>query len=101
MPTIKMEDSYIIKGLLNPKEAAAYLSSVLEDGDQEYFLVALRNIAIAHGGIAALAKKTKLSRTSLYRMLSGEGNPEFATLEKLLKAFGLKIAVTPIKKRAS
>lgn len=99
--TKKLADSAIIQDLRNPKEAAAYLNSVLEEGDRNLFLHALKNIALAYGGIAALAHKTKLNRTSLYRMLSGDGNPELASFEKLLTAFGLKISVRSLEKKAS
>jgi probable addiction module antidote protein len=103
MPRRKLKNSALIQDLTNTQEAAEYLNTVLEDGDRNLFLVALKDIALAHGGVTALAKKTKLSRPSLYRMLSGDGNPELSSLEKLLAAFGLRISINSIeaKKRAS
>ncbi len=103
MPSRKLKNSALIQDLTNTQEAAEYLNTVLEDGDRDLFLVALKDIALAHGGVTALAKKTKLSRPSLYRMLSGDGNPELSSLEKLLAAFGLRISINSIdsKKRAS
>lgn len=103
MPRKKLKDSVLIQDLTNTKEAAEYLNTVLEDGDKDLFLLALKDIALAHGGVTALAKKTKLSRPSLYRMLSGDGNPELSSLEKLLAAFGLRISIDSIetKKKAS
>jgi probable addiction module antidote protein len=78
----------------DPLEAASYLNTAMEDGDKELFLLALRNVAEARlGGMSKLAEATGLNRESLYRMLSGKGNPELKSLDKLLHALGLKIAV--------
>ena len=78
----------------DPEEAASYLNASMEEGDKELFLLALRNVAEARlGGMSKLAEATGLNRESLYRMLSGKGNPELKSLDKLLHALGLKIAV--------
>ena len=78
----------------DPLEAASYLNTAMEEGDKELFLLALRNVAEARlGGMSKLAEATGLNRESLYRMLSGKGNPELKSLDKLLHALGLKIAV--------
>ena len=66
----------LIEALKDPKEAAAYLNAAIEEGDRKVFLLALRNVAQAHGGMSQIAKKTHLKRESLYRMLSKKGNPE-------------------------
>jgi probable addiction module antidote protein len=80
--------------LADPVEAAGYLNAAIEDGDKELFLLALRNVAEARlGGMSKLAEATGLNRESLYRMLSGKGNPELKSLDRLLHALGLKIAV--------
>lgn len=85
---------YLIETLADPVEAAGYLNAAIEDGDKEIFLLALRNVAEARlGGISKLAEATGLNRESLYRMLSGKGNPELKSLDRLLHALGLKIAV--------
>jgi len=83
----------LIESLKDPSEAAAYLSAAIEEGDRAVFLLALRNVAEAHGGMAAVAKKANLSRESLYRMLSGKGNPEIKSLYALLRAIGLRLAI--------
>jgi probable addiction module antidote protein len=85
----------LIESLKDPCEAAAYLNAVIEEGDRVVFLLALRNVAEANGGMAPLAEKANLSRESLYRMLSKRGNPEFKSLSSLLGAMGLRIAVEP------
>ncbi len=81
--------------LKDPQEAAAYLNAAIEDGDRAVFLLALRNVAAAHGGMAAIAEKARLSRESLYRMLSKKGNPEIRSIFILLHSMGLKLAVEP------
>ncbi len=85
----------LIESLKDPCEASAYLNAALEEGDREVFLLALRNVAEAKGGMAALAEKAHLSRESLYRMLSERGNPEIKSLISLLHAMGLRLAVEP------
>ncbi|NDE90409.1 MAG: putative addiction module antidote protein [Alphaproteobacteria bacterium] len=84
------------KMLQNPKVAAAYLEECLTDGDMELFTSALKYVAEAQGGIAALSKSTKLNREALYRSLSQHGNPRLDTLAKVLGAMGLRIGVVPV-----
>jgi probable addiction module antidote protein len=84
----------LIESLRDAREAEEYLNAALEEDDPELFLLALRNVAEAQGGIAQLAKKAKLNRESLYRMLSDRGNPEFRSLDALLHALGFRLAVT-------
>lgn len=93
--TKKYEES-LIEALKNPIEASAYLNVHLEDSapdSDELFLLALRDVAQAHG-FSQIADKTKLGRESLYKTLSSEGNPKFDTLRTLLKAMGLKLTIT-------
>ena len=95
-PTRKFRD-YLTKDLENPARAAVYLSVALEeyeaDGNQEAFLLALRTVVEAHGGIGALARKTGLNRQHLYRALSGKGNPTWATMDSVLSALGFRFAI--------
>ncbi len=83
----------LIQRLKNPKEAAAYLNAALNDDDISVFLVALRDVAKAHGGISYLAKETELNRESLYRTLSLHGNPTITNLFHMLDAIGLELNV--------
>jgi len=85
----------LIEALKDPMEAAAYLNAALEEGDKDAFLLALRNIAEANGGMKAVAEKAHLNRESLYRTLSSRGNPEIRTLFNLLHGVGLRLSVTP------
>jgi probable addiction module antidote protein len=93
----------LIASLRDPSEAAAYLNAAIEDGDRSVFLLAIRNVAEAHGGMAALAGKAGLNRENLYRMLSKRGNPEIKSLSALLEAMGLRLAVEarPRKRKAA
>ena len=88
----KYQDS-LIEALCDPREAAAYLDAALEEGDRAVFLVAIRNVIRALGGMTHIARETGLNRENLYRVLSEEGNPELASLEKLLKSLGLRLSV--------
>ncbi len=96
--TVKFHD-YLIKSLKNKKEASTYLNVVLEeykkDNDAEAFLLALRDVAEAQGGLSSLAKKTKLNRQNLYRTLSSKGNPQFNTLGTILNGLGFHLAIQP------
>ena len=82
----------LLKDLADPNEAAAYLNAALEDGAQDVFLLALRDIAEAKG-MSRLSRNTKLNRESLYRMLSSKGNPQLSSLESILESAGLRLAV--------
>jgi probable addiction module antidote protein len=90
----------LIESLKDPREAAAYLNAAIEEGDRALFLLALRNVAEAHGGMAALSQKSKLNRESLYKMLSKNGNPEIKSILTVLGAMGLKLSIEPQTKRA-
>jgi len=91
----------LIEALKDPREAAAYLNAAIEDGDKEVFLLAMRNVAQAHGGMSTIAKKAHINRESLYRMLSKKGNQELKNVFNLLHVVGLKISIEPEKSRRS
>ncbi len=90
--------AYLMKTLAKPVEATAYLNAVAEDGEIKFLLKAIRNVVEAQGGIGRLSKKTNLSRTTLYKTLSEEGNPEVATLEAILNVYGIRIGFFPKEK---
>jgi probable addiction module antidote protein len=85
----------LMEALKNPREAAAYLNAAMEEGDRALFLLALRNVAEAQGGMAVVSEKAKLNRESLYRMLSKNGNPEIKSIFTLLHSMGLKLSIEP------
>ena len=79
--------------LLNSEaDVVAYLSAALEDGDTALLTVALGNIARAKG-ITQLAKETGVTRDGLYKALSPDGNPSFSTINKIIRALGLRLDV--------
>lgn len=99
----KKYDESLLESLRNPKEAAAYLNIHLEDQEadsDELFLLALRDVARAHG-FGDVAKNADLGRESLYKALSSGGNPKFSTLRSLLKSIGLKLAIEESEDKAS
>ena len=75
-------------------DIAAYLEAVLAEDDPRLLVAALGDVARARG-MTQLARETGLSREALYRALSTEGNPELATVTKVLRALGLRLAIQP------
>lgn len=82
----------VAEHLRTPDEMAAYLDAWLDEApdDAAGIANALGNIARAKG-MTQVAKDAGLSRESLYRALSAEGNPSFATILKVAKALGVKL----------
>ena len=71
------------------EDMAAYLNAALEDGNLSLFMAALGDIARARR-MAMIAQETGLGRESLYKSLLADGNPEFATVLKVMDALGLR-----------
>jgi probable addiction module antidote protein len=83
----------------NPEVIAAYISEALETNDPAFIAAAIGDVARAYG-MSAIAEAAGVSRGSLYRGLSREGNPELATVVSVLRAFGLRLAAKPAKRSA-
>lgn len=79
-----------VEHLRDDEDIAAYLEAALEDGDTALIMAALGDIARARG-MSQLARDTGLGRESLYKALSAEGNPEFATVLKVVRALGIRL----------
>lgn len=96
---------YLTEGLADPAQAAAYLSAAFEeyeaDDDQQAFLLALRTVVDARGGVSELSRRTGLNRQHLYRALSGKGNPTWATMDAILSALGFRLTIEPRQQQAS
>ncbi len=71
---------------------AAYLNAALEDGNTSVIAAALGDIARAKG-MTQLSEETGITRDGLYKALSATGNPSFDTVQKVIRAFGLKLDV--------
>jgi probable addiction module antidote protein len=80
--------------LTDEETVAAYLTEALESDDPRIIAKALGAVARARGGMAQLAQETGLSREALYRALSDTGNPELATILKVLRALGIRLTAT-------
>ena len=92
MAKIKLKKWDSAEHLKTDEDMALYLEACLEEaGDDAAFIAkALGNIARAKG-MTQLAKETGLGRESLYKALSGEGNPSFATILKVTNALGIRL----------
>ena len=90
--TTKTTPYDVAEHLRTPEEMAAYLDAWLEDApdDAAGLAKALGNIARAKG-MTQVAKDAGLSRESLYRALSADGNPSFSTVLKVARALGVKL----------
>ena len=76
------------------EDMVAYLDAALEDGDPALIVAVLGDIARAKG-MTQVAREAGLGRESLYKALSPTGNPEFATILKVVSALGLRLHVEP------
>jgi probable addiction module antidote protein len=73
---------------------AAYLEDIMTSNDAQLIAKAIGDVARARG-MTQIAKDSGMSRESLYKALSGDGNPELATMLRVLTALGLQLTVTP------
>ena len=96
MPS-KSYDNLLISELRDPEFAAGYLTASLEELSIDQFLIALRNVAQARGGLGKLAGTTELNRQNIYRILSNNGNPTLTSLLNILAALGFELSFKPRK----
>lgn len=92
MGTIKLRKWDTVEYLKTEEDMVMYLQACMDEaGDDAAFIAAaLGDIARAKG-MTQLAKDTGLGRESLYKALSGEGNPSFGTILKVMRALGIKL----------
>jgi probable addiction module antidote protein len=95
MGTLKLRRWDSAEHLKSDEDIVAYLEACMEEaGDDAAFIAkALGNVARARG-MTQLAKETGVGRESLYKALSGEGNPSFGTILKVMHALGLRLHTT-------
>lgn len=91
-PTTRIWDP--AEHLQSEEDMAAYLEAALAEGDASLVAAALGDIARAKG-MTQLAKEAGLGRESLYKALSPAGNPEFATILRVVGALGLRLHAAP------
>ena len=89
MPTEDYEP-HLLKDLKDLDYAVGYLNAALQEGE-DVFLLAVRNVAKAQGGMKALSEASQLNRESLYDMLSTKGNPLFSSITTVLSNLGVEI----------
>ena len=94
MAVLKLKKWDSAQHLQTEEDMALYLEACLQEaGDDAAFVAkALGTIAKAKG-MSQLARETGISREGLYKALSDQGNPEFATVMKVIKGLGLKLSV--------
>ncbi|KHD08414.1 hypothetical protein PN36_30080 [Candidatus Thiomargarita nelsonii] len=81
----------LLEALRDPVEAAEYLNAALEEGDQDVFLLALKNVTEARCGI--IAEKSAIKPENLSHLLSKQGHPEIRNFDALLHALGFRLAI--------
>jgi len=87
----------LLERLKDADYSAEYLAQVLAQKDKAAFLVALKDVVEATGGMSAMAKRVGLKRPSLYKVFSKRGNPTLETLQAILAALGLRVTVATAK----
>jgi probable addiction module antidote protein len=92
METTRFDASELLD---TPARRAAYLSAAFETGDPEEIRDALGIVARARG-LAEVAREANMSRTSLYKTLGANGNPEFGTVVRVLASLGIRLTATPV-----
>lgn len=92
----KFQD-YLVEKLRSKREAKAFLDAAMhafeEDGDMEAFLLALRYLAEANGGVSELSQKSRLNRQNLYKILSGKTMPKFDTTLSIVNSLGYRFKI--------
>lgn len=93
LPAAVPHENWLRNQLKDAEFAAEYLNAAMAEGDQAAFMLALRDVARARGGISAVARNSRLNRVALSRALSVNGNPELRNLTRILDASGLRLVI--------
>lgn len=95
----------LLEDLQDSESAQEFLNATIEayaeSSDIPAFLLSLRYLAEAKGGVAKLAKKTKLNKQNLYKILTGKTSPKFSTIYTIIKGLGYTFKAEPITKKAA
>ncbi len=96
MSRVKLRKWDSAEHLKSEEDIAAYLDACFEEaGDDPAFIAHALGVISRARGMTWLARETGLTREGLYKALSGEGNPSFATVLKVIHALGLRLRATP------
>ena len=85
-------NQYLMEELRNPRLACRFISDAISQGDPDYLKTALGDIIKAYG-VGNIAKDTGISRQSIYKMFSKNGNPTHKNLMAILDCLGLELSV--------
>ncbi|EBY2762894.1 putative addiction module antidote protein [Salmonella enterica subsp. enterica serovar Gaminara] len=95
-PAIDHDAAMIEELRTDPAYAEIYLQTALEDiyepGGVGAFLIALRQVVEARGGVGEIAQKSGLARQNIYRALSENGNPTLTTITEITRAAGVRLS---------
>ncbi|MEO6094703.1 MAG: addiction module antidote protein [Fibrobacteria bacterium] len=89
-PSVPFEQEYHAR-LQGRKFAAVYLSECIVDEDPKIFLVGLRDVIAAHGGMAHIAESAGVNRERLYNAVSKKGNPSIGYLKRILEVLNIRL----------
>jgi probable addiction module antidote protein len=74
--------------------AAEFLSQALEEEDFSVFLMSLKDVMRMHGSISSISQKSKISRSTIYKLFGENPNPELKTIAALLQTMGYSLKIT-------
>jgi probable addiction module antidote protein len=86
--------------LTTPQARAEYMTAAFETGDLEFIRDAL-GVVVKAIGVAKVSQQIGLTREGLYKSLGKSGNPEFATIIRIVRALGLTLSAKPAGGRKS
>jgi len=90
---LKIRKWDVAEDLKTEEDMLLYLEAALEENDIPLLMAALGDVARAKG-MTNVAKETGLGRESLYKSLCADGNPSFATVQKVITSLGMKLSVS-------
>ena len=99
MAKVKLHDWNVLDYLRTEEDMALYLDAAYEEGDVDFFLLALGDVARAKG-VAGLANETGLTRNGIYRALKPGANPSLATVNKVMYALDMRFSIVPNRGKA-
>lgn len=91
-PSVRHEP-WILERLKNPTMAAAYLEAAIEDRDPDALMMALRRVVQTQGDVSKVARRSRLSREAINRMLANGGNLELMSFIALIAGAGLRLSI--------
>jgi probable addiction module antidote protein len=86
----------VLDHLATIEEQIAYLEAALDESDPSFIATAIGDVARARG-VSQFARETGLSREAIYKAFKPGGNPTIGTINKAMKALGLRLKLAPNK----